>query len=125
MKYIKLIIIALAILIVFTAVFQNQDIFNQDYRFQADFKIFQTPAYYIKNYALLGISFAFGVILSIFLGIFSGSRKRSEIRNKNRRIKELEKEISSIRTTKAFDPPPSPGSTSGESATSSFTAPGT
>ena len=124
MKYIKLIIIALVILIVFTAIFQNQDIFNQDYKFQIDFKVFQTPAYYIKNYALLGISFAFGIILSIFLGIFSGSRKRSEIKSKNQRIRELEKEISSIQTTKAFDPAPSGSSTSSESETSSFTAPG-
>ena len=123
MKYIKLIIVALVILIVFTAIFQNQDIFNQDYKFQLDFKVFKTPAYYIKNYAILGISFALGVILSIFLGIFSGSRKRSEIKSKNQRIKELEKEISSIQTSKAFDPAPS-GSTSGESETSSFTAPG-
>lgn len=123
MKYIKLIIIALIIIIVFTAILQNEDIFTQDYKFQLDFKVFQTPAYYIKNYAILAISFALGIILSIFLGIFSSSRKRSELKTKNQRIKELEKEISNIQTTKAFDPAP-PASTSGESGTSSFTAPG-
>ena len=123
MKYIKLIIIALVILIVFTAIFQNQDIFNQDYKFQLDFKVFQTPAYYVKNYAILGIAFAFGVLLSIFLGLFSGSKKRSEIKSKNQRIKELEREISSIQTTKAFDTAP-PAGTSGESETSTFAAPG-
>ena len=123
MKYIKLIVIALIILIVFTAIFQNQEIFTQDYKFQLDFKVYQSPAYYIKNYAILGIAFAFGIILSIFVGIFSGSRKRSEIKNKNQRIKELEKEISNIQTTKAFDTAP-PASTSSESETSSFSAPG-
>ena len=123
MKYIKLIVIALVILIVFTAIFQNQEIFTQDYKFQLDFKVYQSPAYYIKNYAILGIAFAFGIILSIFLGIFSGSRKRSEIKSKNQRIKELEKEISNIQTTKAFDPTP-PASTSSESETSSFSTPG-
>ena len=123
MKYIKLIIIALIILIVFTAIFQNQDIFTQNYKFQLDFKIYQTPAYYITNYAILGIAFAFGVILSLFLGIFSSTRKRSELKSKNQRIKQLEKEISDIQTTKAFDPAPAAGTT-GESETSSFTAPG-
>ncbi|MGI9553366.1 MAG: LapA family protein [Thermodesulfobacteriota bacterium] len=123
MKYIKLIVIALIILIVFTAIFQNQDIFNQDYKFQLDFKVFQTPAYYIKNYAILGIAFAFGIILSIFLGIFGSSKKRSEIKSKNQRIKELEREISSIQTTKAFDTAPVAG-TSGESEPSSFSTPG-
>ncbi|MGI9535043.1 MAG: LapA family protein [Thermodesulfobacteriota bacterium] len=124
MKYIKLIIIALILLIVFTAIFQNQDIFNQDYKFQLDFKVFQTPAYYIKNYAILGIAFAFGVVLSIFLGIFGSTRKRSEIKSKNQRIKDLEREISNIQTTKAFDPAPTAG-TSGDSETSSsFSTPG-
>jgi len=123
MKYIKLIIIALIILIVFIAIFQNQDIFTQNYKFQLDFKVYQTPAYYITNYAILGIAFAFGVILSLFLGIFSSTRKRSELKSKNQRIKELEKEISDIQTTKAFDPAPASGTT-GESETSSFTAPG-
>ena len=125
MKYIKLIIIALVILIVFAAIFQNQEIFNQDYKFQLDFKVVKTPAYYVKNYAILGIAFAFGVILSIFLGLFSGSKKRSEIKSKNQRIKELEKEISSIQNTKAFDTaPPAGAGSAGESESSSFSAPG-
>ena len=123
MKYIKLIIIALIVLIVFTAIIQNQEIFTQNYKFQLDLKVYQTPAYYITNYAIIGISFALGIILSLFLGIFSSSRKRSELRDKNQRIKDLEKEISSIQTTKAFDPAPAAGTTS-ESETSSFTAPG-
>ena len=123
MKYIKLIIIALIILIVFTAIIQNQDIFTQDYKFQLDFKVYQTPAYYIKNYAILGIAFALGIILSVFLGIFSSSKKRSELKSKNQRIKELEKEISSLQTTKGFDPAPTV-EPAGESETTSFTAPG-
>ena len=79
MKYIKLIIVALFILIVFLAIFQNQEMFNDQYKFQLDLKVYETPAYYLKNYALIGIAFLFGVILSAFLGIFSGSKKRNKI----------------------------------------------
>ena len=123
MKHIKLIIIALIILVIFISVFQNQDLFTHDYKFQLDFKLYQTPAYYVKNYALLATSFAFGIILSVFLGIFSSSGKRTQIKSKNQRIKELEKEISDIRTTRASNPALS-NITSGESKTSPFTTPG-
>jgi len=98
MKYIKLIIVALLILIVFLTIFQNQEMFNDQYKFQLDLKVYETPAYYIKNYALIGIAFLFGVVLSAFLGIFSSSKKRSEVKSKNQRIKELENEVSTIRS---------------------------
>ncbi len=116
MKYIKLIIVALLILIVFLAIFQNQEMFNDEYKFQLDLKVYETPAYYIKNYALIGIAFVFGVILSAFLGIFSSSKKRGEVKSKNQRIKELEKEISNMQSSGTFNnqqsqaEPPSTGS---------------
>ncbi len=116
MKYIKLIIVALLILIVFLAIFQNQEMFNDEYKFQLDLKVYETPAYYIKNYALIGIAFVFGIILSAFLGIFSSSKKRGEVKSKNQRIKELEKEISNMQSSSTFNNqqsqtvPPSSGS---------------
>ena len=116
MKYIKLIIVALLILIVFLAIFQNQEMFNDEYKFQLDLKVYETPAYYLKNYALIGIAFVFGVILSAFLGIFSSSKKRGEVKSKNQRIKELEKEISNMQSSGTFNnqqsqaEPPSTGS---------------
>lgn len=113
MKYIKLIITAVVLLVIFAAIFQNQEMFNDQYKFQLDFKIFETPAYYVKNYALIGIAFVLGVLISIFLGIFSSSRKRGEIKIKNQRIKELEKEISSLQSSKAM------GSTPGQPETTS------
>lgn len=113
MKYIKLIITAVVLLVIFAAIFQNQEMFNDQYKFQLDFKIFETPAYYVKNYALIGIAFVLGVLISIFLGIFSSSRKRGEIKIKNQRIKELEKEISSLQSSKAL------GSTPGQPETTS------
>jgi len=103
MKYIKLIIVALLILIVFLAIFQNQEMFNDEYKFQLDLKVYETPAYYLKNYALIGIAFVFGVILSAFLGIFSSSKKRGEVKSKNQRIKELEKEISNMQSSSTFN----------------------
>jgi cell division protein FtsB len=106
MKYIKLLIIALLILIVFLAIFQNQEMFNDQYKFQLNLKLYETPAYYIKNYALIGIAFVFGIFLSIFLGIFSSSKKRGEVKSKNQRIKELEKEISNLQSNRAFDNQP-------------------
>lgn len=124
MKYIKLLIIALLILIVFLAIFQNQEMFNDQYKFQLDFKLYETPAYYIRNYALIGTAFVFGILLSIFLGIFSSSKKRGEVKSKNQRIKELEKEISNLQSSRAFDnqQPQTDTSTSGTGA-SGFISP--
>jgi len=124
MKYIKLIIVALLILIVFLAIFQNQEMFNDQYKFQLDLKVYETPAYYLKNYALIGIAFLFGVILSAFLGIFSGSKKRSEIKSKNERIKELEKVISNTQSGSTFtDQQSSAEPTSSGSGGSGFSSP--
>ncbi len=103
MKYIKLVIVAMIILIFFLAVFQNVDVFSHNYKFGLDLTLYQTPVYHVKNYALLAFAFAFGVVLSLFLGIFSSCGKRSEIKNKNRRIKELENELSDIRKSKTSE----------------------
>ena len=123
MKYIKLILVALIILIVFLAIFQNQEMFNDQYKFQLDLKVWESPAYYLKNYALIGIAFVFGVILSAFLGIFSGSKKRSEIKSKNARIKELEGEISSLRSGSTISSQPSTTESSSDSGVSGFSSP--
>ena len=123
MKYIKLIIIALVLLIIFIAIFQNQELFNQQFTFQLDLKVYETPAYYLKNYAIIGISFVLGIILSIFLGIFSSSKRRSEIKTKNQRIKELEREVSAVQS-RSFEETP-PAAQSQQSESSSFKAPGT
>ena len=123
MKYIKLILVALIILIVFLAIFQNQEMFNDQYKFQLDLKVWESPAYYLKNYALIGIAFVFGVILSAFLGIFSGSKKRSEIKSKNARIKELESEISSLRSGSSIGSQPPTSESSSGSGVSGFSSP--
>ena len=123
MKYIKLIVIALVLLIVFMAIFQNQEMFNDQYKFQLDLKVYETPAYYVKNYALIGIAFALGIILSIFLGIFSSSKKRSEVKSKNQRIKELESEISKMQSGTAFGSQPTQTETSSGSGSSGFSPP--
>ena len=123
MKYIKLIIVALVLLIVFMAIFQNQEMFNDQYKFQLDLKVYETPAYYVKNYALIGIAFALGIILSIFLGIFSSSKKRSEVKSKNQRIKELESEISKMQSGTAFGSQPTQTETSSGSGSSGFSPP--
>ncbi len=123
MKYIKLIIVALLILIVFLAIFQNQEMFNDQYKFQLDLKVYETPAYYVKNYALIGIAFVFGVILSAFLGIFSSSKKRGEVKSKNQRIKELEKEISNMQSGSAFNNQQTQPETSTSTGSSGFSSP--
>ena len=123
MKYIKLIVVAFVLLIVFMAIFQNQEMFNDQYKFQLDLKVYETPAYYVKNYALIGIAFALGIILSIFLGIFSSSKKRSEVKSKNQRIKELESEISKMQSGTAFGSQPTQTETSSGSGSSGFSPP--
>ncbi len=123
MKYIKLIVVALVLLIVFMAIFQNQEMFNDQYKFQLDLKVYETPAYYVKNYALIGIAFALGIILSIFLGIFSSSKKRGEVKSKNQRIKELENEISNLRSGSSFNNTQTQTETSAGPGSTGFSSP--
>lgn len=123
MKYFKLIVIALVLLIVFMAIFQNQDMFNDQYKFQLDLKVYETPAYYVKNYALIGIAFALGIILSMFFGIFSSSKKRGEVKSKNQRIKELESEISTLKSTNALSSQQPQTETTSTSSSSGFSPP--
>jgi len=70
-------------------------------------------------------AFGFAVVLSIFMGIYSSSGKKAEIKNNRRRIKELEKEISDIRMAKAPSSPSVPGVVQSEKSSSSpFITPG-
>lgn len=124
MSYIKLIFTALIIVVVFLAVFQNKEMFIYEHRVQFDLKVYQLPAYFVKNYALLAIAFGFGVILSIFMGIFTSLGKRSEIKNSRRRIKELEKEISIMRTAAPSTPSDSGVNQSEKPSNIPFVAPG-
>lgn len=96
MKYFKLIVLFLIILLVALIVYQNQEIFTQQHRFQFDLKAYKTPAYDVPNFTVILISFTLGVLLSLILGIFHSSVKRSEIKNKNKRIKQLEDKISDL-----------------------------
>ncbi len=124
MSYIKLIFIALIIFVVFLAVFQNEEMFIHEHRVQFDLWVYQLPAYFVKNYALLAIAFGFGVILSIFMGIFTSLGKRSEIKNSRRRIKELEKEISIMKTAAPSAPSGSGVNQSEKPSNIPFVAPG-
>lgn len=124
MSYIKLIFIALIIVVVFMAVFQNEEIFIHEHRFEFDLWIYQLPAYFVKNYALLAIAFGFGVLLSIFMGIFTSLGKRSEIKKSRRRIKELEKEISIMKTAAPSTSPDSSVNQSEKPSNIPFVAPG-
>lgn len=119
MNYIKLIFTALIIIVIFMAVFQNEEIFIHEYKFQFNLWAYQLPAYYVKSYALMLVAFGFGVVLSIFMGIYSSSSKKAEIKNNRRRIKELEREISDIRTAKAPSSPSIPGVGQSEKSSSS------
>ena len=123
MSYIKLIFIALIIVVVFMSVFQNEEIFIHEYRFQFDLWVYQLP-YFVKNYALLAIAFGFGVLLSIFMGIFTSLGKRSEIKKSRRRIKELEKEISIMKTAAPSNSPDPSVNQSEKPSNIPFVAPG-
>lgn len=96
MKYFKLMVLSLIIIVIALIVYQNQEIFNLQHRFHFDLKVYKTPAYDVPNITVILISFALGVLLSLILGIFHSAGKRSEIKNKNKRIKELEDEISNL-----------------------------
>ncbi len=90
MKFIKILIQAIILVILIIAIFQNQEIFTNEFELGLDLKVWDSGTFITSNGILIVASFLLGVILTIFWGAFSSAGKRSTIKQQNKKIKELQ-----------------------------------
>ncbi len=90
MKFIKILIQAIILVILIIAIFQNQEIFTNEFELGLDLKVWDSGTFITSNGILIVASFLLGVILTIFWGVFSSVGKRSTIKRQNKKIKELQ-----------------------------------
>ncbi len=90
MKFLKILIQAIILVILIIAIFQNQEIFTNEFELGLDLKVWDSGTFITSNGILIVASFLLGVILTIFWGAFSSAGKRSTIKQQNKKIKELQ-----------------------------------
>ncbi len=90
MRFIKILIQAIILVILIIAIFQNQEIFTNEFELGLDLKVWDSGTFITSNGILIVASFLLGVILTIFWGAFSSAGKRSTIKQQNKKIKELQ-----------------------------------
>ena len=93
MRFIKILFIL--VLFVFFAILyiQNQEIVSHVFRFKIDLPFLKVGPYLVYNILIIGITFVIGAIFAAVFGALSSSGKSAELRQKNKRIKQLETEV--------------------------------
>ena len=110
MKFIKIIILALIFVLFIALVIQNQQVFTQAFSLKLNLNFYQIGPYLVTNLVLIAVSFLIGVIFAVLYGALSAVSMRRELREKDRRIKELERQRTEVRTspTPTTSPYPTP-----------------
>lgn len=106
MKFIKIIILAFIFVLFIALVIQNQQVFTQAFSLKLNLNFYQIGPYMVTNLVLIAVSFLVGVIFAVLYGALSAVSRRRELREKDRRIKELERQRTEVRTTPTPTPTP-------------------
>src|SRR5919108_3299647 len=99
MKFVKIILLALIFVLFIALVIQNQQVFTHVFSLKLNLNFYEIGPYLVTNLVLIAVSFLVGVIFAVLYGALSAISMRTELREKNRRIKELEKQKTEVRTT--------------------------
>ena len=96
MRFIRLIVIVL--IIVFFAIIytQNLEVFTHSFQLQMDLNQYLIGPYITKNIVLILSAFVLGVIVALIFGALQSISAGSVSRQKSRRIKELEAQLSEL-----------------------------
>jgi uncharacterized membrane protein YciS (DUF1049 family) len=120
MRFIRLIFIVL--IIVFFAVIytQNLEVFTHTFQLQLDLNQYMIGPYITKNIVLILSAFVLGVIVALIFGALQSITASSHSRQKSRRIKELEAQLSELSESPQTS---TQESSSSESASNPFSPP--
>ena len=105
MRFAKIFILAVFFILVLALIIQNQAVFTQSFDLKLDLKVYQIGPYTTSNIVLLGVAFLIGVIFAIVWGAFYAVSMRSQIKEKEGRIRELETQRREIQVPKLGEAP--------------------
>ncbi|HXG31352.1 MAG TPA: LapA family protein [Thermodesulfobacteriota bacterium] len=111
MRFIKIIVLALIFVVALVLIIQNQEVFTHKFELKLDLLVYQIGPYIATNLVLVVVAFLIGVIFAIIWGAFHSVTLRAELREKDRRIKELEKQQRREVVAPSFSNSPSPTET--------------
>lgn len=92
MKFIRIIITALLFVLALVLIIQNQEVFTHKFELKLDLMFYKLGPYLISNLVLTVVAFLIGVFFAAIWGAFSSVGLRSRLREKEKRIKELERD---------------------------------
>ncbi|MGE5446083.1 MAG: LapA family protein [Ignavibacteriales bacterium] len=100
MRFVKIVILAVFFILILAIIIQNQEVFTHKFDIGLNLKFYQIGPYTISNIGLIAITFFIGVIFAIIWGAFYSVSMRSQIKEKENRIKELESQKKEIQIPK-------------------------
>ena len=90
MKFIRIIILAIFVVLVIVLFVQNQDVFTHNFELKLDGKFFKIGPYLTTNIAIIMVTFILGVLFSVLWGAFHAGSLKSRMKEQQRKINELE-----------------------------------
>lgn len=90
MRFIKIILLAVIVVLVIALVIQNQEVFTRTFDLKLDLNFYRIGPYITSNLVLIASVFLIGVFFAVLWGALYTGTKRADLREKDRRIKDLE-----------------------------------
>ncbi|MGB7292717.1 MAG: LapA family protein [Thermodesulfobacteriota bacterium] len=90
MKFIRIILLAIFVVLVIVLFIQNQEVFTHDFELKFDIKFYKIGPYLTTNIVIILVTFIVGVLFSALWGAFHSGSLKSRIKEQQRRINELE-----------------------------------
>jgi hypothetical protein len=113
MKFIKILVLAVLFVLVIALIIQNQGVFTETFDLILDLNFYQIGPYVTSNLVLIGGAFLMGVIFAVIWGAFYSVSSRTQLKEKDRRIRELEKrnnelerQMEEVRISPSMSPSP-------------------
>ncbi|MGQ0792761.1 MAG: lipopolysaccharide assembly protein LapA domain-containing protein [Deltaproteobacteria bacterium] len=110
MKFLRILITALLFITALLLIIQNQDVFAHKFELKLDMKAYQVGPYIASNLMLIVWSFFIGVVFAVVWGAFYSMSMKGQLREKQRRIKELQHQIGQVQLPN-YDAAPEPEQT--------------
>lgn len=90
MRFLKIILLAIFVVLVIVLFIQNQEVFTQTFELKLDLKFYHIGPYLTTNIAIILVTFVIGVLFAVVWGAFHSGTLKSRLREQQKRIKELE-----------------------------------
>jgi len=90
MKFIRIILLAIFVVLVIVLFIQNQEVFTHGFELKLDVKFYKIGPYLTTNIVIIMVTFILGVLFSVLWGAFHSGSLKSRIKEQQRRINEFE-----------------------------------